>query len=67
VDASPYLMPLLDSLAQPDTGPHTCQRPRPSSRALWYLELAKLHVALAQVAATALNSDGQAMAGSRWP
>jgi hypothetical protein len=30
-----------------------------SSRAVWYLELAKLHVALAQVAATALNSDGR--------
>ena len=31
----------------------------PGSRALWYLELAKLHTALAQVAATALNSDGK--------
>ena len=31
----------------------------PSSRAAWCLELAKLHVALAQVAATALNSDGR--------
>jgi hypothetical protein len=30
-----------------------------SSRAAWCLELAKLHVALAQVAATALNSDGR--------
>jgi hypothetical protein len=30
-----------------------------SSRAVWCLELAKLHVALAQVAATALNSDGR--------
>jgi hypothetical protein len=29
------------------------------SRAAWCLELAKLHVALAQVAATALNSDGR--------
>ena len=31
----------------------------PGSRALWCLELAKLHTALAQVAATALNSDGR--------
>ena len=31
----------------------------PGSRALWYLELAKLHTALAQVTATALNSDGR--------
>jgi len=30
-----------------------------SSRAAWCLELAKLHVALAQVAATALNFDGR--------
>ena len=30
-----------------------------SSRAVWCLELAKLHVALAQIAATALNSDGR--------
>jgi hypothetical protein len=30
-----------------------------SSRAMWCVELAKLHVALAQVAATALNSDGR--------
>ena len=30
-----------------------------SPRAAWCLELAKLHVALAQVAATALNSDGR--------
>ena len=29
------------------------------SRALWYLELAKLHTAPAEVAATALNSDGR--------
>jgi hypothetical protein len=29
------------------------------SRAVWCLELAKLHAALAQVAATALNSDGR--------
>ena len=27
--------------------------------ALWYLEMAKLHTALAEVAATALNSDGR--------
>ena len=31
----------------------------PGSRAVWCLELAKLHTALAQVAATALNSDGR--------
>ena len=31
----------------------------PGSGALWYVELAKLHTALAQVAATALNSDGR--------
>ena len=31
----------------------------PGSRAAWCLELAKLHTALAQVAATALNSDGR--------
>ena len=30
-----------------------------SPRALWCLELAKLHTALAQVAATALNSDSR--------
>ena len=30
-----------------------------SSKAVWCLELAKLHAALAQVAATALNSDGR--------
>jgi hypothetical protein len=30
-----------------------------SSRAVWCLELAKLHAALAQVAATALSSDGR--------
>jgi hypothetical protein len=30
-----------------------------SSRAVWCLELAKLHVTLSQVAATALNSDGR--------
>ena len=30
----------------------------PGSRALWWLKLAKLHTALAQVAATALDSDG---------
>ena len=30
-----------------------------SSRAAWCLELAKLHAALAQVAATALNSDSR--------
>jgi hypothetical protein len=34
-------------------------REEPDSRALWCLELAKLHTALAQVAATALNSDGR--------
>jgi hypothetical protein len=31
----------------------------PRSRASWCLELATLHAALAQVAATALNSDGR--------
>ena len=31
----------------------------PGSRALWCLELAKLHTALAQIAVTALNSDGR--------
>ena len=31
----------------------------PSSKAMRRLELVKLHVALAQVAATALNSDGR--------
>lgn len=31
----------------------------PDSSTLWRLELAKLHTALAQVAATALNSDGR--------
>jgi hypothetical protein len=31
----------------------------PGSRAPWCLELAKLHTALAQVAAMALNSDGR--------
>jgi hypothetical protein len=31
----------------------------PGSRALWCLELATLQTALAQVAATALNSDGR--------
>ena len=30
-----------------------------SSEAMWCLELAKLHLALAQVAATALHSDGR--------
>jgi hypothetical protein len=30
-----------------------------SPRAMWCLELAKLHTALAQVAATALNSDSR--------
>jgi hypothetical protein len=35
-----------------------------SSRAVWCIELAKLHVALAQVAATALNSD--VSAGNGW-
>ena len=32
---------------------------QPDSRAMWYLELAKLHAALAQVAATALTSDSR--------
>ena len=31
----------------------------PGSSALWCLELAKLHTALAQVAATAFNSDAR--------
>ena len=31
----------------------------PGSRAQWCLELAKRHTALAQVAATALNTDGR--------
>jgi hypothetical protein len=31
----------------------------PDSRALWCLELAKVHTALAQVAATALTCDGR--------
>lgn len=35
----------------------SCQEP--GSRALWCLELARLHAALAQVAATALNADGR--------
>ena len=34
-------------------------REEPGSRAVWCLELAKLHTAVAQVAATALNSDGR--------
>ena len=34
-------------------------REEPDSRALWCLELAKVHAALAQVAATALNCDGR--------
>jgi hypothetical protein len=34
-------------------------RRQPDSEALWCLELAKLHAALAQVAATALNCDGR--------
>jgi hypothetical protein len=34
-------------------------RNEPDSRALWCLEMAKLHTALAEVAATALNSDGR--------
>jgi hypothetical protein len=41
----------------------SCRRPRPrdqpGSGAMWCLELAKLHTALAQVAATALHSDGR--------
>lgn len=39
-----------------------------SPRALWCLELARLHTALAQVAATALDSDSRAwfeVAGSK--
>jgi hypothetical protein len=36
-------------------------REEPDSRALWCLELAKVHTALAQVAATALNCDGREM------
>jgi hypothetical protein len=35
----------------------SCEESEP--QALWCLELAKLHTALAQVAATALNSDGR--------
>ena len=35
----------------------SCEEPGP--RALWCLELAKLHTALAQIAATALNTDGR--------
>ena len=41
----------------------------PGSRAPWCLELAKLHAALAQVAATALNTDFREwaeVAGSRF-
>jgi hypothetical protein len=34
-------------------------RREPDSEALWCLELAKLHTALAQVAATALSCDGR--------
>jgi hypothetical protein len=34
-------------------------REEPDSRAVWCLELAKVHTALAQVAATALNCDGR--------
>lgn len=38
---------------------NTGAQPQPSPSAQWCLELAKLHMALAQVAATALNSDGR--------
>jgi hypothetical protein len=38
-----------------------------SSKAVWCLELAKLHTALAQVAATALNSDGREWAEAAGP
>jgi hypothetical protein len=34
-------------------------RQEPDSRALWCLELAKVHTALAQVAATALTCDSR--------
>ena len=34
-------------------------REEPDSKAVWCLELAKLHTALAQVAATALDCDGR--------
>jgi hypothetical protein len=34
-------------------------REEPGSRALWCLDLAKVHAALAQVAATALDCDGR--------
>jgi len=34
-------------------------REEPDSRALWCLEVAKSHTALAQVAATALDFDGR--------
>jgi hypothetical protein len=34
-------------------------RKEPDSEVLWCLDLAKLHTALAQVAATALNCDGR--------
>jgi hypothetical protein len=41
----------------------------PDSRALWCLELAKLHTALAQIPATALNTDSREwaqVAGTRF-
>jgi hypothetical protein len=34
-------------------------REQPDPRAMWCLELGRLHTALAQVAATALNSDSR--------
>jgi hypothetical protein len=34
-------------------------REEPDARAVWCLELATVHTALAQVAATALNCDGR--------
>ena len=42
----------------------SCKRhcEEPGSGALWCVELAKLHTALAQVAATALNTDGRELA-----
>ena len=47
----------LESYERPRSLPRG--REEPGSRAVWCLELAKLHTALAQVAATALNSDGR--------
>jgi hypothetical protein len=34
-------------------------RNEPDSQSLWYLEMGRLHAALAEVAATAIDSDGQ--------